>query len=132
MLLIETVVKLSPNKGLGLFAKHFIKKGTAYWIRNESFDKVITPENLESLLPIAKEYIERYACLEKNGNWYLCGDNGRFSNHSDISNTRTEFNEDGLVISLKASRDIHPEEEIFCNYTELCHTCIDGVVFKPL
>lgn len=129
MLLIETYLDTSPGKGLGLFSKHDIAEGTIYWERNEIFDKIIAPLDLCSLNDLARAYIMHYACLEKNNNWYLCGDNARFSNHSKDPNSKNEFGEDGLIRYHIVSRGIKAGEEIFCDYTELCQTCISGVSF---
>ena len=84
MLLYETEVKPSLNKdlGLGLFTLVKIRKGAKYWVRNEDFDKIISFQQLNSLMQIAKDYIEKYGFQETARNWYLCGDNARFTNHS--------------------------------------------------
>ena len=129
MLLIDTYVGLSPGKGLGLFANQFVPIGSIYWVRNETFDKVIMPEELPFLNNLALEYIKKYGCLEINNNWYLCGDNARFSNHSDLPNTENKFNEQGLLIYHLANRDIQIGEEIVCDYREICQTCKDNLPF---
>ena len=130
MLLIETYLDLSPGKGLGLFAKCDIVKGTRFWLRSEVFDKVITPDDMNSLNELALEYVKRFGCLEKTNNWYLCADNARFSNHADNPNSKNEFDENGLIKYHVASRDIKAGEEIFCDYKELCQTCKNGISFS--
>lgn len=128
MLLYETEVKKSDVEGLGLglFTKVKIKKGAKYWIRNEDFDKVISIQQLNSLMTIAKDYIEKYGFQETAKNWYLCGDNARFTNHAEEPNTEQFFDDQGRLQYAFALKDIEEGEEIFCNYTKLCLTMDNG------
>lgn len=132
MLTVETYVDCTLTKGVGLFAKKFIAKGSKYWIRNEIFDSVFSPREFELLDTLAADYIKKYGFLETSGNWYLCNDNARFSNHSFNSNSKNHFDKNGIVQYCTASRDIEIGEEIMCNYTEICQTCIDGIDFESL
>ena len=129
MLLIETEVKNSATQGLGLFALHWVAKGQKYWVRNEEFDRVFTPQGMNAMNELTTGYIKRYGFLEANGNWYLCGDNAKFSNHSKSPNSRSHYDDSGLVKFNTALTDIQAGEEILCDYTEICKTCIDGVDF---
>ncbi|MBI2274709.1 MAG: SET domain-containing protein-lysine N-methyltransferase [Bacteroidetes bacterium] len=132
MLLVETFIDCTRHKGVGLFAKEFIKQGTIYWVRNESFDRLFTEETLSNLDPFAIRYIEKYGFLETSGNWYLCNDNARFSNHSDNPNSDNHLDEFGVVQYCTASRDINKGDEILCDYTKVCQTCKNGVDFESL
>jgi SET domain-containing protein len=129
MLLVETFLAVSPGKGVGLYAKSLIPMGMKYWERNEVYDKIISPAEMETLPELAAKYIKTYGFLEPNGNWYLCRDNARFSNHSDNANSSNLFDEDGAVLAHIATRDIKEGEEISCDYTELCQTCKEGITF---
>ncbi len=130
MLLVQTYVDFSPNKGIGLFAKENILEGTKYWIRNEIFDNVISPQQLVLLEEIAVSYIKEHGFLEITGNWYLCCDNARFSNHSENPNSKDYFDSKGLVEFTLASKDILTGEEILCNYKEICLECKNNLNFK--
>lgn len=130
MLLIESYLDNSSGRGFGLFASAYIKKNTVFWVRNELFDKIITNKEFFKLNQISKKYVERYACLEKSGNWYLCSDNSRFSNHSFKNNTINVFDNMGILQKQFASKDIKAGEEILCDYTELCLTCKNGLNFN--
>ncbi len=132
MLLLETFIDLSPGKGIGLFAKENISKGTKYWIRNEIFDNVFTPLQITSLEKITIDYIKKHGFLEVSGNWYLCGDNARFSNHSNDPNSRNIYDENNLVQYTIAVRDIKTGEEISCDYQEICWDCKEGLNFKNI
>jgi len=130
LLIIKTYIDYSPEKGFGLFAKENIPKGTRYWVRNEFFDKVISSLELSFFDDIAIDFIKKYGFLEKSGNWYLCSDNARFSNHSENSNSENYFNSDGLVQYTYSKTRILAGEEILCNYRDICEECREKLKFK--
>lgn len=132
MLLVETFINCTSERGVGLFSKKFIPKGTIYWIRNESFDSVFSKKVMATMEKLAINYIKKYGFLEKSGNWYLCNDNDRFSNHSLHPNSKNHFDENGIVKYCTTLCNIATGEEILCDYTEICQTCISGVDFIPL
>jgi uncharacterized protein len=123
MLLVKTFIQSSPNKGIGLFTLELISKGTKYWVRNEIFDRVFSENDLQLFSEINVNYIKRYGFLEISGNWYLCGDNARFTNHSNNSNSKNYFDEGGLILYTIAEKEILPGEEILCDYREICQEC---------
>jgi SET domain-containing protein len=129
MLVVPTYVDVSPKRGLGLFAKENISKGDKYWVRNEIFDKIISPTEFRAFSNKEADDINIYGCLETSQNWYLCNDNSKYTNHSAFPNSKAVFNNKGLIQFLIASKDIDAGEEIFCNYMELCLTCKAGVSF---
>jgi SET domain-containing protein len=120
MLLVSTYLSNSPGKGVGLFAKEMIPEGTVWWVRNEDFDKVISDCELNSYTELSAVFIKTYGFHEQAGNWYLCIDNARFSNHSYAPNTLNNLNEKGQLVSCTASKNIYPGDEIFCNYQDIC------------
>lgn len=120
MLLIETYLDISPGKGFGLFSKSGLRAGTKYWIRNEAFDRLFPPEKMNSFGKITSDYIQFHGFLEPSGNWYLCGDNARFTNHSIQPNTGNNFNENGIIQYSIVSNEINAGEEILCDYSEIC------------
>jgi len=132
MLLVETYIEISEGIGIGLYAKNRILKGTKYWVRNEIFDKIISPSQLLRLNKLAINYIKKYGFLEVSGNWYLPGDNDRFTNHSKSSNTLNHFDNGGLLQYATVTKDIEIGEEILCDYSEICLTCKNGVFFEPM
>lgn len=130
MLVIETFLDISLGKGVGLFSKNLIKKGELYWIRSDTFDKINTPDNMASYYPLQIIFIKTYGFLEASGNWYLCIDNARFSNHSDYPNTINHINEKGELLSCSVSKDILPGEEILCDYRDICQSCVIELGFE--
>jgi len=120
MLIVNTYLDMSEGKGVGLFAKELIPKGKIWWIRNEQFDKVIMESELASYAQLAANFIMTYGFHEPAGNWYLCIDNARFSNHSYIPNTFNKLNAKGELVFCTATKDIFPGEEILCNYKDIC------------
>ena len=123
MLIIDTFLGLTKEKGLGLFSNDFLKKGTTYWIRNEKFDKIIYPDVLNCFHQLQQEFIIKYGFLEITGNWYLCTDNGKYCNHSDHPNTSNIYDANGLLLKCQTTTNIEKNSEILCNYKELCQSC---------
>src|SRR3989344_3561957 len=74
MLLIKTKLKKSSIHGFGLFADENIKKGRIIWKFNPTIDKKITKKEMNLLPDLAKKYLIKYAFLDHEGNWILCGD----------------------------------------------------------
>lgn len=132
MLIIETYLDFIEGKGIGVFSKGFIPKGTKYWIRNEVFDKIIPKDEFATLDKLASDHIKQYGALETSGNWYLCSDNSKFTNHSNFPNTQNHFDSVGIVIFSTTLKDIKVGEEILCDYTKTCLTCSNGVNFKVI
>ncbi|QHS56540.1 SET domain-containing protein [Mucilaginibacter sp. 14171R-50] len=132
MLLVETYIAPVEGKGMALFAKVPISKGTVYWRRDESFDRLFTPETLGRLPLNVISYIQIHGFQEVTGNWYLCGDNARFTNHSLDPNFINHYDEAGLVDYCFTDRDIAAGEEIVCDYYDTCQSCASGLPFEEV
>jgi SET domain-containing protein len=109
MLLVETYLAESPNKGLGIFSKNFIPKDTIIWKFVEGFDIKVHEDEYKSLSDIQKQFVDKYFWKEGNYLYSSC-DHSVFQNHSFNPNS-VEDGED-----MKASRDILPGEEILVDY----------------
>lgn len=115
---IKYEVRESPGKGLGLFAKQFIKKGDLIWTYREGENVTIfrKPESFVEFLDTLPDVESRIEILDKtypceiSGSVILVHDDNRFTNHSDMANTVS-----GAKFSV-AARDILPGEEIFDDY----------------
>ena len=129
MLVVKTYLKPSNGMGIGLYSAEFIKHGTIWWTRDLTFDKLISKEEFHSYPEHSQKFIEEYGFLEKTGDWHLCIDNARFTNHSINPNSENTWDASGALLSCYAIRDIQQDEEILCNYLETCITCIDGLSF---
>jgi SET domain-containing protein len=115
MMLVATSVRASAIEGVGVFAVDFIPAGTPIWALDERFDKVFTEEEVATFPKNVQEYFERYGYphMERDGFVVLELDNGRFMNHSLKPNTDFTRSDIGYAIA-----DIHPGEELICNYFE--------------
>lgn len=67
MLIINTYLHISKERVVGLYANEPLYRGAKYWIRNENFDSVFTPYELDLFNKITIEYIKSYGFLEKTG-----------------------------------------------------------------
>jgi len=116
MLLVKTKLGQSTISGIGLFADQFIPEGTIIWKFTEGVDLKLTDSHLAEL---DKEYptedLKKYMYRSKSSGLHiLCGDDGRFINHSGQANTLdTSEDDEGFTA---ASRDIQPGEEITSDY----------------
>jgi uncharacterized protein len=116
MLLVKTKLGMSEISGVGLFADQFIPKGTIIWKFTEGVDLKLTDEKLAEL---GKEYplddLKKYLYRSKSSHLHiLCGDDGRFINHSSQANTiDTSEDDEGFTA---AARDIQPGKEITSDY----------------
>lgn len=105
-----TLQLISPDKGIGVVATEFIPKGTIIWVL-DNLDRVFSPEDVEKANALLRNYLDRYAYVDTNGNTVLCWDHARYVHHSYKANSlRTPYDFELTV------RDILPGEEISCDY----------------
>jgi len=86
MLLIETYIAESPGKGMGLFSKKFIPKGTVIWQFVEGFDIKVHQDKYKTLTDVQKKFIDTYFWKEGEYLYSSC-DNSNFQNHSNNPNS---------------------------------------------
>ncbi len=101
---------ISDVIGYGVVAKKFIPKGTITWVQDE-LDQVFTPEKLEKISPLMREYLDIYCFTNGAGNHILCWDNAKFVNHSFKPSCMSTAYDFEIAI-----RDIHPGEQLTDDY----------------
>ncbi len=101
---------INEEIGYGVFATQFIPRGTIAWALDK-LDQVLPPEEVAALPPIYRENFEKYSYIDPWGNYVLCWDLGRYVNHSCNPTTRGIGYGSDLAV-----RDIHPGEELTCEY----------------
>lgn len=83
MTLVRIGVGPSSIHGLGCVARETIQPGQMVWRFDDRYDKVIKREDLEHLPEAAKENLLNYAYVSRaTGDYILCSDDSRFTNHS--------------------------------------------------
>ena len=112
MFTIEVYIKESEGKGLGVFSKNFIPKGTIIWQFVEGFDIKIHMNELIKLNDIQKKFVDKYFWRE-NDYYYSSCDHSIFQNHNSNSNSIPDKNGD-----MVAKCDINIDEEIVTNYND--------------
>lgn len=115
MLLVKTYAGPSNIQGLGLFAGESIKKGRAIWKWIDEWDKMITIEEVNKMPELQKNFWLLYGFVQSQGCVVMCGDNGRFINHSNNPNLNAL---DDITI---AARDIKEGEELTEDYRKFDH-----------
>jgi hypothetical protein len=117
MLLVKTEVRESEIAGVGLFFLEDIKKGQEVWRFDNQIDRSLSDLEVAGLPEIFQQYLETYAYIDlETGLWVLCGDNGRFVNHSKNPNVISVVSD--LFTMDIAKRDIKAGEEYTADYSE--------------
>lgn len=112
MFTIKTKLDKSDIQGIGVFADEDVSKGDVVWKYHSILDITMSVTDVEVQDETIKNYLKKYAYLDVNDNhYYLCGDNARFTNHSDDPNVITFTNEIQIAV-----RDIKKGEEITESY----------------
>ena len=118
MMMVETELKPSPIHGLGVFLKEPVAKGGLIWRFDARVDRVYTEEEIATLPPHIQDYLRTYSTWHDAAKLFvLCGDNGRYFNHSDAPTTVSNaisFGED------RAIRDLASGEELTSDYKTIC------------
>ncbi len=118
MMMVETELKPSPIHGLGVFLLSPVARGGLIWRFDSRIDRVYAEPELDGLPPHVRDYLRTYSTWhEPTGLYVLCGDNGRFFNHSDAPSTVSNaisFGEDHAV------RDLEAGEELTSDYRTIC------------
>lgn len=111
LLLIEHFVAPSPVHGLGVFSTHFVPQGAKVWAAHPVIDREISKRELEDLPPHVVSLIETHSeFLPAKNIFRLSADGGYYMNHSDDPNLADQGDE------MFASQNIHPGDELFCDY----------------
>ena len=111
MLRVPTVVQPSPIAGVGLFAAVDLPEGTVVWEFHEGVDWRLSPEEVAAFPEPYRTLIRHYLYLDESGVYILCGDAGKFMNHSDDPNCADP---DGPVTVTR--RPVRAGEELTCDY----------------
>jgi SET domain-containing protein len=118
MMMVETELRPSTIHGLGVFLKQPVRKGELIWQFDSRIDPVYTEEEIATLPLHAQRYLRTYTTWHEATRVYvLCGDNGRYFNHSDTPSTvsdATSFGDD------RAARDLAAGEELTSDYRTIC------------
>ncbi|MCB9091980.1 MAG: SET domain-containing protein [Halobacteriovoraceae bacterium] len=111
---------ISQEKGYGLFAEHFIPKGTITFV-NDALDIYLDPHKSEFQTELYKKILDKYAYNSIDGKLVVCWDFAKYMNHCCFSNTLTT----GYGFDI-AVTDINPGEEITTDYGVIAteHTMI--------
>lgn len=118
MMMVDTELKPSSIHGLGVFLVRPVEKGGLIWRFDARIDRVYTEDEIATLPEHLQVYLRTYSTWHApTGLFVLCGDNGRYFNHSDAPSTVSNaisFGED------RALRDLAAGEELTSDYRTIC------------
>jgi uncharacterized protein len=118
MMMVDTELRPSSIHGLGVFLLEPVRKGDLIWRFDARMDRVYSLDEVASLPDHVQRYLRTYSTWnEAAGLYVLCGDNGRFFNHSEEPTTVSNaisFGEDHAI------RDLAAGEELTSDYTTIC------------
>ena len=118
MMMVETVLRSSTIHGLGVFLVAPLRRGELIWRFDSRIDRVYALDELATLPQHVQTYLRTYSTWHApSGLFVLCGDNGRYFNHSEQPNTVSNaisFGED------HAARDLNAGEELTSDYSTIC------------
>ncbi|WP_028403172.1 SET domain-containing protein [Ectobacillus panaciterrae] len=104
---------INDQIGFGVFVTKFIPKGTITWALDE-LDHILEPEFVAKLDKQRRKFLNKYTYRNKNGQYILCWDLGRYVNHSFHANCM------GTAYDFEiAIRDILPGEQLTSDYGTL-------------
>jgi SET domain-containing protein len=128
MLVVDTELRPSSIHGLGVFLRAPVRKGELIWRFDSRIDRVYAEAEIITLPEHVQRYLRIYSTWhEATGLYVLCGDNGRYFNHSATPSTLSNaisFGED------YAARDLVKGDELTSDYATICDQVRrDGVEF---
>lgn len=115
MMTVRTKLVASALHGIGCVAIETIPKGTKVWEFHPMIDSVIPKEFFDQAPKFYQDYLMFYAEYE-DGYFVLCGDNGKFWNHSDEPNLTLVSIPQEEKWYCYATKDILPGEELLYDY----------------
>lgn len=101
---------INDDVGYGVVATKRIPKGSIIWVQDK-LDRVFTPRQFEKIGSVYQPVLLKYTFRDRNGNFVLCWDNGKYVNHSFRSNCISTAYDFELAV-----RDILAGEEITDDY----------------
>ena len=122
-MLIRTILQETEDRGIGLFTDEKIYKGQIIYRDDERFDRVFTFQEVREMPFCLRNHVETYASYSKlTDTFYLCCDNAKYWNHSDIPNTSYSYKSRSVV----ALTDVPEGTELTADYREFCDYCKEG------
>ncbi len=116
MFLIPTYLGPSSIHGTGVFTARDLPAGTLIWEFTPGVDWEIAPDALAAFPEPYQTELRAWCYLDETGVYVLCGDTGKFMNHSFEPNC-----DDPPDRTTVTNRPIHAGEELTCDYRTFDH-----------
>ena len=123
MLLVDTELRPSRIHGTGVFLLEPVRRGQLIWRFDPRFDQTFAGGEVRSMPDRLRRFVETYCTYHAGEDaWVLCGDNGRFFNHSDRPNTQSlgiAFGDDVAAEDLPAGTELTTDYRTICDAARL-------------
>ena len=123
MLMVRTELRPSRIHGIGVFLLEPVEAGQLIWRFDSRIDRSYSDEELEDMPELLQEFLRTYSTLHADLRlWVLCGDNGRYFNHSDNPNTTSlgiAFGDDVAAEALPAGAELTSDYRTICDAMRL-------------
>ncbi|MFV0592479.1 MAG: SET domain-containing protein [Draconibacterium sp.] len=101
---------ISTEIGYGVFATQLLPVGTITWVK-DPLDRELSKSDFENLASICRPVVETYTYRNSEGDYVLCWDIARYTNHSFRPNSMATAYGFELAVS-----DILPGEQLTNDY----------------
>lgn len=122
-MMVETELRPSPISGIGVFLMEPVRAGELIWRFDSRIDRIFMDEEVKGMPELLQGFLRTYSTLNAELNlWVLCGDNGRFFNHSDTPNTRSmgiAFGDDVAAEDMEAGTELTSDYRTICDAMRL-------------
>jgi uncharacterized protein len=126
MLLIDHYVAKSTIHGLGVFSAEYVPKGQKLWEFHPTIDQIVPEAEFEELPCHVRLMIKsKFEYLSDQKAFLITLDGDQFMNHSDHPNSISRD------FALFAARDVHPGDEMTCDYRHVLVLSFDPETGSP-
>lgn len=119
MMMVDTELKPSEIHGLGVFLRHPVLAGGLIWRFDPRIDRIFAQAEIASLPTHVQKFLRTYSTWHAQTRLYvLCGDNGRYFNHSDAPSTVSDavaFGDDRAICDLAAGAELTSDYATICD-----------------
>src|SRR3712207_5809173 len=121
MLMVETELRPSPIRGIGIFLLQPLRHGELIWRFDSRIDRVYTEEEITTLPEHMERFLRTYSTWHEHTRLWVCAaTTADTSNHSDTPTTVSDaisFGEDRAAADLPVGTELTSDYSTICDHT---------------